>query len=154
VVGHLPNKDVMKLMRESDFLVLPTFHDTFGYVTLEAMARGTPVIGTDTCALPEIIEDGLNGILLPFDNDILGRWRWLYKAQSDEYSAAYLRECINLGKTLISKLIEVWEAPRHYKAMSADALMTVDTKFNQQHARDRLEVLYEQAMQFGAAGDL
>ena len=147
LIGHLANEDVLTLMRESDFLVLPTFHDTFGYVTLEAMSRGTPVVGTDTCPLTEIIDHGKNGILLPFDTDVIGRWRWLYREQTGAYTAAYLNECTKLGMALVNKLIDVWEAPDVYEMMSAAALYTVKTKFHQHAARDRLELLYEQAVQ-------
>ena len=56
-------------MRDADFLILPTLHDTFGFVAIEALAQGTPVIATATCALPEIIQHDVCGYLLPFDND-------------------------------------------------------------------------------------
>ncbi len=65
----LPNDEVRRLMAETDFLILPTFHDTFGYVSLEAMAAGTPVIATATCAQKEIVDPGRFGFLLEFDND-------------------------------------------------------------------------------------
>ena len=55
---HVPNARVLELMDEADYFVLPTFHDTFGYVALESLAGGTPVIASATCALPEVVEHG------------------------------------------------------------------------------------------------
>ncbi|HEY3612924.1 MAG TPA: glycosyltransferase, partial [Gaiellales bacterium] len=43
-LGYVPNARVLELMHEADYFVLPTFHDTFGYVALEALAGATPVI--------------------------------------------------------------------------------------------------------------
>src|SRR6185295_3816948 len=82
-VVHLqsaPNPRVLKLMEEADYFVLPTLHDTFGYVALESLAGGTPVIASATCALPEVVEHGSNGYLIPFENDPeVGRWPWIYR---------------------------------------------------------------------------
>jgi glycosyltransferase involved in cell wall biosynthesis len=41
-------------MNENHVLLLPSFHETFGYIVLEAQANGMPVITTDISAFPEI----------------------------------------------------------------------------------------------------
>jgi glycosyltransferase involved in cell wall biosynthesis len=50
-----------------DVLLLPTYHESEGYpaVILEAYAAGIPVIATDWLSLPEIVENGTLGILVP-----------------------------------------------------------------------------------------
>jgi glycosyltransferase involved in cell wall biosynthesis len=50
-----------------DVLLLPTYHESEGYpaVILEAYAAGIPVIATNWLGLPEIVEDGARGILVP-----------------------------------------------------------------------------------------
>lgn len=45
--------------------VMPSFSEPFGLVFLEAMAHGLPCIGADRDAMPEIIEDGVSGFLVP-----------------------------------------------------------------------------------------
>ena len=40
----------------------------FGFVTAEAMAVGVPVLATDCGASPEIIKDGISGILVPIND--------------------------------------------------------------------------------------
>ena len=93
-LGNVPNARVLELMEEADYFVLPTFHDTFGYVTLEAAGgRRRPSIATDTCALPEIVEHGRNGYLIPFENDPdVGRWPWISRRRDPHYDEAYEAE--------------------------------------------------------------
>ena len=46
--------------------MLPSNNEPFGRVLLEAMNIGTPVIGTKSGGIPEIIEDGINGLLVDY----------------------------------------------------------------------------------------
>ncbi|MEP0821996.1 MAG: glycosyltransferase family 4 protein [Ignavibacterium sp.] len=65
-VSFLPfTSEVPRLLRALDLLVVPSHNETFGYVAVEGMAMGIPVIGTDAGGLPEIIRDGDTGILVP-----------------------------------------------------------------------------------------
>ncbi len=55
----------IELLRGAKALLFPTLYDeVFGLVMIEAMACGTPVIGFDNGAVPEIIEDGLTGFVV------------------------------------------------------------------------------------------
>ena len=53
----------IKILKQSDIFVLPSRHDSFGIVNLEAMAAGLPVISTRQGAIPEYLLDGENGFL-------------------------------------------------------------------------------------------
>jgi glycosyltransferase involved in cell wall biosynthesis len=144
--GKLPPDEVARLMREADFLLLPTFHDTFGYVTLEAMASGTPVIATNTCALPEVIDDGVDGWLLPFENDqTVGRWTWLYRNADPGYLEAFDSTVERLGAAIANRVMRAMEPGFDYAAMSAAALAKIDSRFDITRARDRLEAIYAAA---------
>lgn len=48
-----------------DCIVLTTYNETFGLVLIEAMRAGAAVIGTDAGGVPEIIQDGKTGLLVP-----------------------------------------------------------------------------------------
>lgn len=65
LVGEVPyfNEELPKYYRACDFFVLPTLYEGFGYVFLEAMACGLPIITTTAPAMPEVVGDA--GILLP-----------------------------------------------------------------------------------------
>ena len=53
-----------------DVFCLPSHHEPFGIVLLEAMAQSLPVISTDSEGPSEIIQNGINGILVPKSNEI------------------------------------------------------------------------------------
>jgi glycosyltransferase involved in cell wall biosynthesis len=62
-------KNVGAVLRGADALVLNALVEPFGLVILEAMASGTPVIATRVGGIPEIVEDGVSGLLVPSPRD-------------------------------------------------------------------------------------
>ncbi|BAL81657.1 glycosyltransferase [Caldisericum exile] len=57
-------RDVEALMRMSKIFVLPSLWEGLPMVLLEAMANGIPIIATKVGGIPEVIEDGVNGLLV------------------------------------------------------------------------------------------
>jgi len=55
--------DVPEILVSSDVLVLPSTVEGFGYVLIEAMAAGLPVVASHTSSIPEIVDDGVTGRL-------------------------------------------------------------------------------------------
>lgn len=62
--------DVLSVMQTLDMLVVPSWREPFGRVVVEAMGVGCPVIGTKVGGIPEIIEDGINGLLVQPQNPV------------------------------------------------------------------------------------
>ncbi|MEA5594132.1 glycosyltransferase family 4 protein [Rivularia sp. UHCC 0363] len=58
-------ENIKQLYASSDIFVLPSFQETFGIVFLEAMHYGLPIITTNVTAMPELVEEGKNGFLVP-----------------------------------------------------------------------------------------
>ena len=60
-------------MAAFDVFLLPSLHEGFGLVLLEAMSRRVPIIASRVGAIPEIVVDGETGILVePRNVDQLG----------------------------------------------------------------------------------
>ena len=61
--------DPQAVIRGADILVCPSRHEPFGNVIAEGLACGKPVISTQTNGGRELIEDGVNGLLVPIDDE-------------------------------------------------------------------------------------
>lgn len=57
--------DVPRLLAASDLFVLPSLWEGLPTVVLEAMSAGLPVVGTSVSGVPEAVEDGSTGLLVP-----------------------------------------------------------------------------------------
>lgn len=65
LLGQIWNRqDIVNLYQSSHIFVLPSYHEGLPTVVLEAMAAGLPVIATKVGGVPDLIQDGLNGLLI------------------------------------------------------------------------------------------
>jgi glycosyltransferase involved in cell wall biosynthesis len=54
----------LEVFAAADVPALPTLADTFGWVLVEAMAAGLPVVATRVAAQPDVVTDGATGLLV------------------------------------------------------------------------------------------
>jgi len=65
VVGRLPIAEVQPYYEQASLFCLPTKLEPFGFVLVEAMANRLPIIATTVGAIPDFVEAGVNGRLIP-----------------------------------------------------------------------------------------
>ncbi|HEX9876074.1 MAG TPA: glycosyltransferase family 4 protein [Gammaproteobacteria bacterium] len=63
--GHLKGEDLARAYQEADIFLLPSLSESFSMALLEGMASGLPVVATKVGGIPELVEDGANGFLVP-----------------------------------------------------------------------------------------
>jgi len=80
----VPWESMPQLYAEHDIFVFPSLMEGLPSVLLEAMATGMPVITTETCGMPDVVEDGVNGRLIAPGNAAAIEEAILYFANSAE----------------------------------------------------------------------
>lgn len=90
LAGQRLGEDLAAHYASADLFLFPSVTETFGNVTTEAMASGLAVVAFDYAAAQRLIEDGVNGALVPFDDNAA------FVARSARM-AADLAHCRTLG---------------------------------------------------------
>jgi teichuronic acid biosynthesis glycosyltransferase TuaC len=68
LTGKVPHNEISSWLNAADLFVLPTYYEGLPNALLEAMSCGLPVIATRVGGIPEVIEDGRNGVLIEKQN--------------------------------------------------------------------------------------
>lgn len=67
ISDHLPRNELAAILSSATTFVCPSIYEPLGIVNLEAMACGIPVVGTATGGIPEVIDNGVTGWLVPIE---------------------------------------------------------------------------------------
>ena len=96
--------DMKGLRQKTDIELVCSNREAFGRVTVEAMMSGNPVIGTDTGANPELIEDQKNGRLFQNGNaqDLAEKMQWFLENQ--EYIERCGREAYSFSTSFLASV--------------------------------------------------
>lgn len=65
-LGHIPHEDIFRLMRASNGLAVYSGYEGLSHTILEGLQVGTPVLASDKGGNPEVVQDGVNGVLVPY----------------------------------------------------------------------------------------
>ena len=68
-LGMCDHHKLSSIYPSADLFLFPSLTETFGNVTLEAMACGTPVLAFDSAAASELVQDGKNGWLVQSERE-------------------------------------------------------------------------------------
>jgi glycosyltransferase involved in cell wall biosynthesis len=111
LIGSLSREEMQNFYNNAAFLLLPSiWYEGFPMVFLEAMAAGIPVIAPNMAGFPEIIEDGVNGLLFEPGNaeDLAKKIRILWEENE-------LRT--RLGENGRRKLEAVYSGEGYYRGL-------------------------------------
>lgn len=88
LVGWVSGQAKLDLMHSARLVVVPSRHETFGLVAVEALASGTPVVIFDIPSLREVVPEGCGWKVAPFDAEALAaELVQRYPAESDLLAA-------------------------------------------------------------------
>ncbi|WP_207457440.1 glycosyltransferase [Azospirillum sp. SYSU D00513] len=65
LLGALPRRQALSIVARAELAVIPSLWESFGFVVVEALALGVPVVASDAGGIPEIVERGRSGWLVP-----------------------------------------------------------------------------------------
>jgi starch synthase len=118
-LGHISRQELSQIMGRCHVHVFPTLLDGFGRNLIEAMAAGLPVITTRHCAGPDLIEDSINGFIVPIRDveAICEKLAWIYDHPQEAIeigeraraSVAHLTQA-DYRRRFAERIYDVWQS--------------------------------------------
>ncbi len=119
-LGFLPQTEVRHWMQQAKLLVLPSLEEGQGSVLLEALACGTPVVGSAVGGIGEVIDESVGALVPPGNVELLAKaiiQSLLSPAAWEKMSVAARRKAVEMydGTQIAHKYIEIYTKTREVK---------------------------------------
>ncbi len=129
----MPHKNLLKLFSCADIFVYPGYSDSFGFVYMEAMSLGIPIVTADGYSRREIIRDGEQGFVVDVPKEMVDCWN------IDRYESI-------LG-TMIEKIEILIENKKMREKMGLACLKEIKSgKFSIDKRNKKLGKIYREAL--------
>lgn len=112
-------RDVTNVLASLDVFVLPTHQEALGTAFIEAGAMGLPTVATNVDGVPEVVQDGRTGLLVP----------------------------VRDGKAIAEAICRLLGDPIYRQSMGANAAEFVRRKFSREVMAQGMERLYSQLLE-------
>jgi glycosyltransferase involved in cell wall biosynthesis len=116
--GYFPDEKLPKLYQAADIFAFSTFYENLPFAILEALSSRLPVVTTNVGGIPEMINDGDNGFLVPPSN----------------------------SGELAKKILYLIENPSKASEIAYRARKTVEDKFDWRLIVKKVHKVYQEAM--------
>ena len=91
----LPRPELIQILSHATVFVCPSVYEPLGIVNLEAMACETAVVATRVGGIPEVVDDGVTGLLVPFESALGGSAEGMLEPSDPVRFARDLAERVN-----------------------------------------------------------
>ena len=102
-LGNVPHSEIPLWIRAADVFALVSEYEGLSHTLLEVQALGTPMVASGVCGNPEVVEDGVNGLLVdpPDASDVARALRMV--CADPVLGASFVAEGLNKAKTFTRK---------------------------------------------------
>ena len=142
IIGRVSRAEMIEqILPATDIYLLPTYIEAFGYAILEAMAFGIPTIATNYFAIPELIGDQEDGLLI--DTKPFSCERMFAGYRVDSIPASF-HEYMTEG--VYTRLKVLIESPERRASIGRSALNSARGRFSFTERNRRMSAIYSDAL--------
>ena len=141
-LGRVTRDEMLRsVLPSTDIYLLPTYADAFCFAVLEAMSFGIPVVATNYFAIPEMVEDGVTGVLVDTSTfDCAKMFPGCAVGHIPMEFHAYVCDCVFRG------IVQLVGSSRTMQEMGEAAISRVREKFSFQVRNSVMSEIYESAL--------
>jgi starch synthase len=142
---RLPNHDVLVRMAGCDIFAFPSFDESLGWVAIEALGLGLPVVASNIFAIPEIVEDGVQGLLIELPLNVDRRWKGIADLNPAP-RPSYIETHNAVAEGCLRAFDKLLRDPQLRKLMGTAGRGKFEERYSQRVAAARLATLLRQAV--------
>jgi glycosyltransferase involved in cell wall biosynthesis len=147
ILKNVPHHDLLNIIYPAhDVFVLPTLQDSFGFVLVEAMGKGLPIISTNQFDIPEKVSHDHNGYLINIPIDKNRRSKFLsIQSYKEKAETVYNVEKI-IEKQLIEYMAKLLNNPEKIMTFGKNSQAVAKEKYSIENRNNAFNRIYESVL--------